>query len=150
MQINQLSTVDAVSAGDLAVIFSQQNGDARAAAMSVLLEYFQSQLTAGGDLITQYSAPNATAFSATIAPPVDGANMHLLLTPTAAFAAGTVILPALPVDGQQIVVTTTQTITALTVNGNGSTVNGAPTTLAANGFFRLKYDGVFRAWFRIG
>jgi hypothetical protein len=29
-------------------------------------------------------------------------------------------------------------------------VNGAPTTLAANAFFRLRFDGVFNAWYRIG
>ena len=37
-----------------------------------------------------------------------------------------------------------------TVAGNGSTVNGAPTTLAANSFFRLRFDGVFKAWYRVG
>ena len=47
-------------------------------------------------------------------------------------------------------VSCTQAVTTLTVSGNGSTVNGAPTTLAANGFFRLRYDGVFKAFYRVG
>lgn len=146
--INQLCRVDEVSAGDLAVIFSTNNGDPRAAAMSVLLKYFQSQLTANGGLITQYAAPNATGFTVTIAPPTDGSSMFLLLTPTGAFAAGTITLPTNAKDGQEVLVTCTQAVTALTVNGG--TVNGAPTALTANGFFRLRYDGVFKNWYRIG
>lgn len=150
MQINQLSAVDEVSAGDQAVIFSTSYGDARRAAMSVLLAYFQANLSASGSLITQYSAPNATAFSITIDPPTDGDSMFLLLTPTAGFAAGTIVLPAAAVDGQEVLVTCTQAVTALTVSGNGNTVNGAPTALTANGFFRLRFDGVLDSWYRIG
>lgn len=116
--------------------------------MSVLLKYFQSQLTANGGLITQYAAPNATGFTVTIAPPTDGSSMFLLLTPTGAFAAGTITLPTNAKDGQEVLVTCTQAVTALTVNGG--TVNGAPTALTANGFFRLRYDGVFKNWYRIG
>jgi hypothetical protein len=54
------------------------------------------------------------------------------------------------VDGQQLLVSCTQAVTTLTVAGNGSTVNGAPATLAANAFFRLRFDGVFKAWYRVG
>jgi hypothetical protein len=41
-------------------------------------------------------------------------------------------------------------VTTLTIAGNGSTLNGAPTTIAANGFFNLRFDGVFKAWYRVG
>jgi hypothetical protein len=41
-------------------------------------------------------------------------------------------------------------VTTLTINGNGKTVVGGPATLAANAFFRLKYDGVLSTWFRVG
>jgi hypothetical protein len=47
-------------------------------------------------------------------------------------------------------VNTTQAVTALTVAGNGATVNGAPTTLAANGFFRIRFDAVLDVWYRVG
>jgi hypothetical protein len=79
--------------------------------------------------------------------------MFLLLTPTGGFAAGTITLPAQAtcVDGQEVLVTTTQLVTALTVGGNGATaVNGAPTTLAANAFFRMRYDGPAKSWYRVG
>jgi hypothetical protein len=152
MQINQLSRADTVTAGDLAVIFSTNNGDARAAAMSVLLAYFQDNLTASGSFMTQYASPNATAFNVTISPATNGENVYLLLTPTAGFAAGTITLPALAsaVDGQEVLVSCTQAVTTLTVAGNGATVNGPPTTLAANGFFRLRFNGVNNSWYRVG
>lgn len=152
MQINQLTAVDSVSASDLLPIFSTSNGDARKAAMSVLLAYLQDNLTSSGGFLTQYSAPSATGFSVTIAPLTNGGPVHLLLTPVAGYAAGTIVLPALAtcVDGQEVLVNCTQSVTTLTVSGNGSTVTGAPTTLAANAFFRLKFDGVFDAWYRVG
>lgn len=152
MQINQLSRADTVTAGDLAVIFSTNNGDARAAAMSVLLAYMQENLTENGSFMTQYASPNASAFNVTISPAANGENVYLLLTPTGTFAAGTITLPALAtaVDGQEVLVSCTQIVTTLTVAGNGATVNGAPTTLAANGFFRLRFNGINNSWYRIG
>lgn len=151
-QINQLSRAATVTAGDLVPIFSTNDGDARAAAMSVIAAYIQTLLTASGGFQTQYSAPNATGFSVTINPATDGGNVHLLLTPVAGYAAGTIVLPELAecIDGQEVLVNCTQAVTTLTVSGNGSTVNGAPTTLAANAFFRLKFDGVMDSWYRIG
>lgn len=150
--INQLSQVDSVTGSDLTIIYSSSNGDARSAALNTLLTFFQSQLTEDDGFQTQYSAPNASGFSVTIAPVVSGGDVYLLLTPTGAFAAGTIVLPAQAacVDGQQVLVSCTQAVTTLTVSGNGSTVNGAPTTLAANAFFRLRFDGVFKSWYRVG
>lgn len=157
--INQLTRVSSVAAGDLAVIFSTDNGDARAAAMSVLLAYMQANLTFAAnfsDYISQYSAPIATGFSVTI---TDGStdgitekNVHLILTPLAGYANGTIVLPlkAQVVDKQEVLVNCTQAVTTLAVTGNGATVVGAPTTLAANAFFRLKYDAVLSTWYRVG
>lgn len=148
--INQLNSVDTPSASDLLPIFSQQNGDARSLSLANLLKWIQAQSTTAGQLRTQYAAPSATAFTATVTD--DGNSTWLNLTPTGAFAAGTIKLPsnASSLDGQEVVVNTTQAVTALTVDGNGSTVTGAPTTLAANAFFRLRYDAVMSTWYRIG
>lgn len=150
--INQLSRAEDLSVGDLFVIWSAANSDARAVALSVLTNYLQEQLTSSGGFETQYSAPSATGFSVTINPITDGGDVFLLLTPAAGYAAGTITLPAQAecVDGQEVLVSCTQSVTTLTVDGNGADVNGAPTTLSANGFFRLRYDGVFNAWYRIG
>jgi len=148
--INQLNAVDSLSAADLAVIYSSSNGDARKASMSVLAAFIQSLITVSDDKITQYAAPSATGFSVQVNNA--GQNVWLVLTPTGGFAAGTLILPALAnvLDHQEILVNCTQAITALTINGNGATVTGAPTTLAANGFFRLRFDTITDTWYRVG
>lgn len=129
------------------------NGQDRRASLSDFADVLAPLLpNANGALVTQYAAPAATGFTVLIAPVDAGDSIYLLLTPNAGYAAGTITLPAAAtcVDGQELLVTTTQLVTALTVAGNGSTVNGAPTTLAANGFFRLRFDGVFKAWYRVG
>lgn len=151
--IDKLNRVSTLTAADLVALFSNSLGNDAAATLGTLLIFLQSQLSAAGTQVTQYAAPNATGFNVAIAPPVAGQSMFLLLTPTGGFAAGTITLPAQAacVDGQELLVTCTQIVTALTVAGSGSVVNGAPTTLAAaNAFFRLRFDGVAKAWYRVG
>lgn len=150
-----MSSLDRLNEGTLSTasqlaFYDPANGADRRASVADLIALVQSSLTESGDLKTQYSSPNATGFSVTVVPPAVGANVHLLITPLAGYAAGTVVLPASPVDGQQVVVTSTQAITTLTVSGNGASVNGAPTTLAANGYFRLRYDQISNSFYRIG
>lgn len=152
MNISQLSRADSISLSDLLIFWSSVNSDTRAGSVSLLLNLLQENLTASGDDMTQYAAPNATGFSVSISPVVDGQNVYLLLTPTGAFAAGTLVLPPVAncVDGQTFLMNTTQAVTALTLNGNGATVVGGPTTLAANAFFKLRFDGIFKNWYRVG
>lgn len=130
--------------------FDEASGQDRRCSVSALQALLAPSSSAS--LTTQYAQPSATGFSVLITPPEDGASVWLLLTPLAGYAAGTLTLPAqaLCVDGQELLVSSTQAVTTLTVAGNGSTVNGAPTTLAANAFFRLRFDGVFKAWYRVG
>lgn len=151
--INQLSAVDSLASGDQLPLFSLNSGDARKAAISVLLAYLQENLdfTVGAPYITQYAAPSATGFSVAIE---DGSsNIHLILTPVAGYAAGTIVLPSVAqaADGQTVLVNCTQAVTTLTVDGNGATaVTGEPATLAANDFFTLKYDAPTSSWYRVG
>jgi hypothetical protein len=139
--------------------FSTDDGDARAAALSVLQAYLQANLTFSdsADYVSQYAAPSATGFSVTItdgsSDGVTSSNVHLILTPLAGYAAGTIVLPAKAglVIKQEVLVNCTQSVTALTVSLNGATgAVGAPTTLAANAFFRLKYDAITSNWYRVG
>lgn len=153
-QINQLTAVTSVVAADQVPIYSSSNGDARKASMSVLLAFMQANLTFPADYVTQYASPSATGFSVSI---TDGAsnntNVHLILTPTAGFAAGTIVLPVSTglVDGQRVLVNCTQSVTTLTISANGATaVTGAPTALTANQFFELKYDKPTSTWYRVG
>ena len=149
-QINQLSSTDEVQPGDQVPIYSAANGDARKASLALLKTFFQEGITAADDKITQYAAPSATGFSVQVNNGAD--SVWLVLTPTAGFAAGTLVLPAVAncVDRQEILVNCTQAVTTLTITGNGSTVTGAPTTLDANSFFRLRFDAATKTWYRVG
>lgn len=149
--IRSLLLVDELDASDQVAIGSTNVGADVRVPLSVLADFIESLLTVPTALITQYAAPNASGFTVTVAPTTDGVSMWLQLSPGGAYAAGTVAMPAQAscVDGQEVLVTSTQAITTLTVSGSGATVVGAPATLAANGFFRLRYDGVSLKWYRV-
>lgn len=149
-EINRLTSIDAVAAGDLLPLYDSSNGDVRKASMSALSTYIQTLLTAVDGFLTQYSAPSATGFTVQITDGDD--NVWLILTPAAGYAAGTIKLPLSTnvVNKQEVLVNCTQAITTLTVDGNGATVTGEPSTLSANDFFRLRYDGVTSTWYRVG
>lgn len=98
--------------------------------------------------VTQYAAPVASGFTVTVQPTQEGQSVWLLITPTGAFAAGSVALP--PVDEcrdrQEIEIRSTQTVTTLTLTSSGATVN-APATLAANTPLKLRFDLISKTWY---
>ena len=144
--INQLSSLDTIQLGDLLAVWATNNGDTRKASMSLLLTFMQDNLTLPGSLTTQYAAPSASPFSVTVAQ----GDTWLLLTPTGTLAVGTIVLPSAPADKSEVSVNCTQIVTALTVSAGGTTVTGAPTTLAAaNAFFTMRYDAATSAWYRV-
>lgn len=149
MAIERLSFKDALtSATDFAI---NVNGRDYRITTADVLEFMQDNISvAPDDKITQYSAPSSNGFSVQIND--DSDSVWLILTPTAGFAAGTIVLPAVAnaEDKQEILVNCTQSVTTLTITGNGATVTGAPTTLAANAFFRLRFDAVADVWYRVG
>lgn len=150
--INLLSQSPLLAADNFP-IYSNANGDARRVSATTLLAFVQAGIVIPSAPITQYASPSATAFSVTIAPIIAGQNVRLLLTPTGTLATGTIVLPgaggsALPVDRQEVIVTSTQTVTTLTVSAGTTTVTGAPATLVANTPFKMFYDAVNAAWYR--
>jgi hypothetical protein len=153
--IKNLTALDTLAAGDNIAVGSSTNGDDRRAALSTLLSYLQSNLTivdasAFTEYTTQYAAPSATGQNIQVTDADD--NIHLIVTPVAGYAAMTITLPTSTncIDKQDILINCTQAVTTLTVAGNGATVTGAPTTLAANAYFRLKYDLAGNTWYRVG
>lgn len=152
MSIELLAQIDEVTGGTyFAVNINGQ--DYRLSAVD-LLAYIQANTESGNDVqqfTTQYLAPSSSGFSAQI---TDGPNnIHLILTPTAGFATGTIVLPGVAnaVDKQEVLVNCTQQVTTLTINGNGAAaVTGEPTSLGADEFFRLKYDNATQTWYRVG
>lgn len=153
MAIQNLSRASALSGGDLVALFSAAAGLDSAATLSTLAEWVRAQDTpVVNGFATQYAAPSASDFTVAVTPPSAGASVHVLMTPGAAYAAGAVAMPAASacVQGQEVLVTTSQAVTSFIVAGNGATVSGGPTTLAANAFFRLRFDAVLTAWLRVG
>lgn len=147
--IRNLPSVSSLSSSDSVALDSASLGADAKATISTLTTYLQSQLNATGGFVSAYLTP-ATGFSTTVSPPVPGENVALLLTPAGTLATGTVVLPSAPAHGQEISVSTTNTITALTVSGNGYTVSGAPTTMGAATPWRVRFDGVLNLWFKAG
>lgn len=146
--INNLNAATPTTASQIP-FYDPNSGQDRRMSVSDL----QALLTsASSGLVTQYAAPNASGYSITVAPPVQGQSMWLLVTPLAGYAAMTILLPV-GSDGQEVLVSCTQSVTTLTTTGatvgaSPQPVNGAPATLAANAAFRLRFDGVNKSWYR--
>lgn len=151
--IPQLSATDQLTAGDLLPVYVQANGDARKASMTRVLDFVQSNLVfpAAGieQFVVQYATPNASGFSVSLQ--ANDNNQWLILSPTGPFAAGTIVFPApaVLVDGQEIIISCTQTVTTLTLNGNGATVFGAVPTITSYAAFRYKYNALVNGWYRL-
>lgn len=87
-----------------------------------------------------------TGFSVTIGNGISS----LILNPAGTLAAGTITMPAAPLDGQIVRFSSTQIVTALTVNaGTGQTINNAPTSLAAGVGNAFQYVLKQLSWFRV-
>lgn len=146
---NNLTAASSVAAGDQVQVWQPSAGRWYSAALSTLLTYFSANIAAG-TYTTQYAAPSATGFSVSLT--ARTTDIWLVLTPVAGYAAGTIVLPAATssYDKQHISVNCTQSVTTLTISANGATaVTGAPTALAANGYFTLRYDAATSTWYRV-
>jgi hypothetical protein len=144
--INQLNGTDSLNPADLIPAYIQQNGDARKVSIGLLTEYLRGQFGDGEAKTNQYAAPlTGTTVQ------VQNGSTWLILTPAGTLAALTLQMPvqSTVTDGQEVLVSTTQTISTLTLTGNGAAIVGAPTTLAANGSFRLRYEPVLKTWYKI-
>jgi hypothetical protein len=148
-QINQLPLLAQVSPGDQVPVYSPNNGDARRLPISQLLSYFQ-QTFASPTLATNVYTPG-TGFNLAVPTPV-AQQQWMLIQPAGTLATGTVTLPlnTQTPDGTEVLITTTQQITAFTLGANGaSALYGDPTTLAAEDFFRMRFVQATNSWYRI-
>jgi hypothetical protein len=148
-QINQLSSISQVSGANQIPVYDQNNGDARKMSVSALLQYFQATFAAP-TVATNLFTPG-TGFNVAVPTPVSE-QQWMIIQPAGTLATGTITLPlntGTP-DGTEVLVTTTQQITAFTLVLNGA-VNGygAPTTLAAQDFFRMRFYQATNSWYRI-
>jgi hypothetical protein len=155
--IDRLSALDDLVAADNVVVYSSANGDARRASLTALLEFIESEITSTSrPFHTQYSAPatgNTVQVGSTSSDADGSENVHLIITPAGTLSALTIKLPLSSdcVDAQEILINCTQIVTTLSWNVNGaSDIVGEPTTFAANGFVRIKYDLLTTNWYRVG
>jgi hypothetical protein len=101
-------------------------------------------ITNKGEADQSYSLQTpSTGFSITIGAGVQ----RLILNPAGTLSAGTVVMPAAPINGQIEKISSTQTITTLTVSANaGQSIIAAPTTITAGGSFSMIYDLSITTW----
>jgi len=147
--INQLPLLSQVSSGDQIPVYTPTNGDARRLPISQLLDYFQ-QTFASPSLSTNIYTPG-TGFNIAVPTPVSA--QWILIQPAGTLATGTVTLPlnTTTPDGSEVLVSSTQIITTFSVALNGATsAFGAPTTLAAGAFFKVRFVQSTNSWHRIG
>lgn len=92
-----------------------------------------------------YNAPT-TGFSITIANGIG----RLILDPAGTLATGTVIMPSTPVDADEVGLSSTQIITALTVSGNtGQTMADTVSTLGVGSAVKFKWVAAQSKWYRV-
>jgi hypothetical protein len=147
--INQLPLLSQVSAGDQLAVYTPNNGDARRLPVSGLLAYFQ-QSFASPDLSVNLYVPGSGA-NISVPTPVSE-QQWMLLQPAGPLAALTITFPlntGVP-DGTEILITTTQTITALTLAINGATaIYGGVAALPAGGAIRYRFYQSTNSWYSV-
>jgi hypothetical protein len=88
-----------------------------------------------------YQVPT-TGFSYTFAAGVQ----VLVMNPAGTLATGTITMPASPADGMTITLSSSQQITALTMAGNGASINNAVTLLPAKTSVTYVYRATGTTW----
>ena len=146
--INQLPTITTLSGGDQLPVYATSNGDARKASINTLVEYFQTTF-ADPNYTVVINAPTNSGFNIALA--ASSQSIWLIMNPAGTFAAGSVTLPAVLncYDGQEIIIISTQTISALTINGNGGTLVGVPASLGAGSSFTIRFNELQQTWYTI-
>lgn len=150
--IDQLSQASAIGDADELALFSKANGDTRKITAPQLAAYVQQAIEGTPDETVYGVTANGSGFQVAVSPTTPGGSVWAQITLSGAAPTGTIILPGMDgrAHGQEVLVTCSQAVAALTVNGNGAAVAGPPAALAANAFFRLRFDNVSAAWHRVG
>lgn len=147
--IDNLTTITTLAGGDYVAGHQIAGGFDAKFTLSTLLTFIQNNFT--NPAFVEDARIPVTGQNVIIAD--NSKNARLILTPAGTLATLTITLPlnTNAADGQEVLVTSTQIITALTIAGNGATaVNGAPTTMAAaNGFFKLRFSKPQDSWYLV-
>jgi hypothetical protein len=150
VSIMQLLSQSPLLAADNFPIASSANGDARRVSATTLLAFLQASIVVPNAMVTQYDSPTTSGLTFTISQ-VNGVSVPvwLRLTPTGTLSTYTVVFPpkGTAVDGQEILLTTSQTITTLNLIAVGCNLTYTfYSNTSANGSFRQKYDAPSNTW----
>lgn len=146
MAIQNLDNINSVNNSTLFAV--NQNGLDYNCTGATVADFIQQNVTFLDNSLIQYAAPLT---GATVAVSGTDDNVWLVLTPAAAIASLTVLLPL--VDGcvanQEVLILTTQNIGALTISPNGASVSGLPSALIAGGVLKLRFEPVLKIWYNV-
>lgn len=150
--ITQLSQAGSITDADELALYSKANGDTRKITTTLLAAYVLAAIEGTPDETVYSLATDGSNFTVAVLPTTPGGSVWAQIALSAAAPAGTIILPGIDdrAHGQEVLVTCTHAVAALTVSGSGAAVAGAPVALAAHGFFRLRFDSISSTWHRIG
>lgn len=147
----RLNETDALGVGDQFVLYKGNCTDFRSVPQDVILEWILGNIPVVKPIaaIIQPFNPN-TDFTFDVQNNAVGT--YLVMNPSVSITNGTINLPLLAelTDGQELLVTSSQQIENLTIAGNGAALIGEPNTIAASGFFKLKFDVLSQTWYRVG
>ncbi|MFL1383607.1 transcriptional regulator [Acinetobacter baumannii] len=148
---NRLNQTDALETGDQFVLYKAGCTDFRAVPQQTVLDWILDNIPVIKPVsaIIQVFNPNANF---TVQVENNAVGTYLVMNPSVSITNGTITLPALlsVSDGQELLVTSSQQVENLTIDGNGAALIGSPNTIAASGFFKLKFDHVSQTWRRVG
>lgn len=145
----RLNMTDRIGPCDSLVVWSSDNQDFRGVPLDVLKEAIKPEQGNQSSLLVQHFNPNVN-FTLNIDNHEVGT--YLVLNPSTSITSGSIKLPERyeVTDGQVVLVACSQQVTNFSVDGNNALVIGSPNALAANGFFKLKYDKLSNTWYRVG
>ncbi|MCZ3293825.1 transcriptional regulator [Acinetobacter baumannii] len=148
---NRLNETDDLETGDQFVLYKGNCTDFRSVPQDTILNWILANIPVVKPIaaIIQVFNPNANF---TVQVENNAVGTYLVMNPSVAITNGTITLPALTdvSDGQELLVTSSQQIENLTIAGNGAALIGNPNTIAASGFFKLKFDRISQTWYRVG
>lgn len=147
----RLNITDRIGPNDSVVLWSANNQDFRGVPVDLLIEKIQESIKKVDypPIHIQHFNPNAN-FTLNIENHEVGT--YLILNPSVSIETGSIKMPERydVADGQVLLVACAQQVNNFSVDGNNALVIGAPNALAANGFFKLKYDKLSNTWYRVG
>ena len=152
MSSQQRPVIDSLQSSDHIYTYDNLNGFTAVASLATLISFLNGKVSVQDGKATQYSAPAVDGALVTL--PSNSQSIWLVITPTASFAAMTIQLPAaaFAMNNQEITITCTQDVAALSIISIGATTYGLPTVLTTvNGSvsFTVRFEFILKRWYRV-